>query len=417
MTYTVRFDNISKKYRLGQSRKSLPSLFSSWVRKPFVNSRNLPEDRKAIWALRDVSFELSSGQSLALIGPNGAGKTTILKLLAKITRPTSGQIDINGRLSALIELGTGFHPDLTGRENIFLNGTILGLRQDEIRKRYDEIVAFSELERFLETPLKRYSSGMVVRLGFSVAAAIEPEILLIDEVLAVGDAGFRQKCLERIKSLTESGTTIVLVSHSMWLVQAVCETGLYIDHGQLKFRGNTNDVVDRYDRDLNEKRAKFFKEELSSDAMENAGIEITSIDILNPDSENNGELRHDQSARIDVHYLAYQDLGDLNAVVRIIRTDGATCCMMRTSLDNFPLTINRGSGAFSVTLDPIQLTGGSYYAQVIFRDAADAFGVASALSNWFYVSGEDETFTHSTMNGIFKPNRTWNHSKHEPNYA
>ena len=147
------------------------------------------------------------------------------------------------------------------------------------------------------------------------------------------------------------------------------------------------------------------------------GIEITRIDILNPDSEKDDEIRHDQSARIDVHYLAYQDLGDLNAVVRIIRTDGATCCMMRTSLDNFPINIKKGTGEFSVTLKPIQLTGGTYYAQVIFRDAADTFSITSSLSNWFYVSGEDKTFTHSTMNGIFEPNRTWNLRKHEPYYA
>ena len=164
-----------------------------------------------------MSFELSEGESLALVGANGAGKTTILKLLANITKPTLGSIDIDGQLSALIELGAGFHPDLTGRENIFLNGSILGLNRKQIASQLDEIIAFSELEKFIDTPVKRYSSGMVVRLGFAVASCINPEILLVDEVLAVGDASFQQKCLERIRSLIRCGTSIIFVSHNFYL--------------------------------------------------------------------------------------------------------------------------------------------------------------------------------------------------------
>ena len=234
MKTTIRFEHISKQYRLGLTRTSLPSVISDWIKSTGKHKVNeLPRDKK-FWALEDVSFELKQGESLALIGANGAGKTTILKLLANITRPTSGYININGRLSALIELGAGFHPDLTGRENIFLNGTILGLTRKQITDRFDEIVAFSEIEQFIDTPVKRYSSGMAVRLGFAVASCIQPEILLVDEVLAVGDASFQQKCMHRIRTLINNGTSIIFVSHNFYLVQAVCLTALYLEKGQMK---------------------------------------------------------------------------------------------------------------------------------------------------------------------------------------
>ena len=232
MKPVIEFSNVSKRYNLGLTRTSLPSVISQWVKQALLGSNS--SDRKYHWALRDVSFNLEKGQSLALVGPNGAGKSTILKLLAKITNPTSGKAEVNGQLSALIELGAGFHPDLTGRENIFLNGTILGLTYKDIQRRYDEIVAFSEIEEFIDTPVKRYSSGMTVRLGFAVASCIEPDILLVDEVLAVGDASFRQKCIERIKTLLSNGTSLIFVSHDMGLVRAVCERALYIEHGQVQ---------------------------------------------------------------------------------------------------------------------------------------------------------------------------------------
>ncbi|HIE57822.1 MAG TPA: ABC transporter ATP-binding protein, partial [Anaerolineales bacterium] len=208
----IQFQNISKRYNLGMTRTSLPTAAYQWGRSLLKPAKSQERQKKQyLWALKDVSFDLQRGESLALIGPNGAGKTTILKLLAGITTPTSGNIQINGKLSALIELGAGFHPDLSGRENIFLNGAILGLTRAEVQRKFDEIVAFSELEQFIDTPVKRYSSGMAVRLGFAVAASIDPDILLVDEVLAVGDAAFRQKCMERIRSMLNQGTSIIFV--------------------------------------------------------------------------------------------------------------------------------------------------------------------------------------------------------------
>jgi lipopolysaccharide transport system ATP-binding protein len=369
-------------------------------------------NQQYLWALRDVSFELGEAQSLALIGPNGAGKTTVLKLLANITWPTSGRIETSGRLSALIELGAGFHPDLTGRENIYLNGTILGLKRHEIERRFDEIVAFSELERFLDTPLKRYSSGMAVRLGFSVAACVEPDILLVDEVLAVGDASFRQKCIRRIQDLIEGNTSLIFVSHNLWLVQAVCRSALYIERGQIRHRGPTSEVVDVYDQALHEQRARSFEASRAAETDLGADIEITRVQVLGPDRQENGEFRHDMPAEVQARYVAYRDIGEVNVVVRILRSDGLTCCMMRTKQDGFGVSVGRGAGIVSVHLDPLQLRGGTYYAQAIIRDANDADSMASSNSDWFSVQGSMQSF--SEMNGVFEPRRGWNHREVSP---
>ena len=247
MQTKIRFENVSKQYKLGLTRTSLPALISGNIRKLKKGSSQADVGDQDFWALRDVSFELKESESLALVGANGAGKTTILKLLANITKPTSGVIETSGSLSALIELGAGFHPDLTGRENIFLNGAILGLGRQTIADRFDEIVDFAELERFIDTPVKRYSSGMIVRLGFAVASCVEPDILLVDEVLAVGDAAFQQKCLKRIHDLVDAGTSIIFVSHNFYLVQAVCDTALYLHKGA-GYRPWTDKRCDRYVR-------------------------------------------------------------------------------------------------------------------------------------------------------------------------
>lgn len=410
MKTTVRFDKVSKRYRLGLTRVSLPSLVSERVKRVRARQGIDHADDQFIWALKDASFDLERGQSLALVGPNGAGKTTVLKLLANITQPTEGKINIEGRLSALIELGAGFHPDLTGRENIYLNGTILGLERSDIERRYDEIVAFSELERFLETPLKRYSSGMSVRLGFSVAACIEPEILLVDEVLAVGDAAFRQKCIARIQELIDGGTSLIFVSHNLWLVQTICQSALYIDGGKIKHRGPTGEVIAAYDRDMNEQRAKQLLEHISiREEEDSSDLDIAKIDILNTSSTQEEDITPDDPIEVRIDYMAYRDLGDANLVVRIIRSDGLTCCMMRSKMDGARFSIKRGKGQISLKIAPNQLRGGSYYVQALFRDAMDVHGIANSNSDWFFVQGKSQSY--SEMNGVYEPNRTWVHNE------
>jgi len=239
----IEFENVRKAYRLGQGRGSLrdaiPQLFGR-----VVGRGN--GDRDLLWALDGVSFEVEAGEVLGLIGPNGAGKTTTLKLLSRVIQPTSGRIVVNGRMSALIELGAGFHPDLTGRENVYLNASILGLKKQEVDAKFDEIVEFAELTEFIDTPVKRYSSGMFVRLGFAVAAHVEPDVLLVDEVLAVGDHMFRDKCVQRINAFREVGKTMIIVSHNEEMIQKLCTRTIFLYKGRVVYQGDTQKALNLY---------------------------------------------------------------------------------------------------------------------------------------------------------------------------
>lgn len=250
--------DIAKRYRIGmkeQIHDSLVGAVMSWAKYPIANYRrlrrlsrfnDLEEADDIIWALRDVSFAVDEGEVLGIIGSNGAGKSTLLKVLSRITDPTKGRIEISGKVSSLLEVGTGFHPELTGRENVYLNGTIIGMGKKEIDKKLDQIVSFSGVEKFIDTPIKRYSTGMSVRLAFAVAAHIEPEVLIIDEVLAVGDHEFQQKCLGRMQGVAKEGRTVLFVSHNMAAVNRLCHNVLWLDNGMVKSKGPTQDIIKDY---------------------------------------------------------------------------------------------------------------------------------------------------------------------------
>jgi lipopolysaccharide transport system ATP-binding protein len=260
----IKAENISKVYRLGLKEQQHDSMLAAAIdmaKSPFRNFRRyrslykfsaqeMAEKGAAqedlLWALKDISFTVPGGEVLGIIGHNGAGKSTLLKVLSRITHPTGGRVRIWGRVSSLLEVGTGFHPELTGRENIYLNGTILGMRKEEVKRKFDDIVAFSGVEKFLDTPVKRYSSGMRVRLAFSVAAHLEPEILIIDEVLAVGDADFQNKCLGKMENITKAGRTVLFVSHNMGAVARLCKNALLIEEGCVSMRGSAAQVVNAY---------------------------------------------------------------------------------------------------------------------------------------------------------------------------
>lgn len=241
MAPILEIQQLSKKYKLRTAQRYL-SLRESMSNIFKANNKTTKE----LWALKDVSFNVDQGESIGIIGRNGAGKSTLLKILSKITPPTSGLIKARGRVASLLEVGTGFHPELTGRENIYLNGSILGLRKQEIDSRFDEIVDFAGTEQFLETPLKHYSSGMKLRLAFSVAAFLEPEIMVIDEVLAVGDAAFQKKCLGKMNEVTQSGRTVIFVSHNMGAIRQLCPRTIVLEKGQVQFDGNSDEAVDFY---------------------------------------------------------------------------------------------------------------------------------------------------------------------------
>ncbi len=242
----ITFDRVAKRFRRGEFHDSLRDLIPALTKRLF--SKRNPEELATgeFWALHDVSFDIGRGEALGLVGRNGAGKSTVLKLISGILRPNLGSVTVNGRLSALIEVGAGFHPDLTGRENVFLNGTILGMTRREIRAKFDQIVDFAGLADFIDTPVKRYSSGMYARLGFAVAIHVNPEILLVDEVLSVGDYVFQKKCLDRMQTITESGTTVLFVSHNLRAIQALCPRSILIEGGQVVHDGKTREVTKQY---------------------------------------------------------------------------------------------------------------------------------------------------------------------------
>ncbi len=252
----IRCEGIAKQYRIGEreSYRALRDVVTDAVTAPFRRVRaalqggnGRPSDGPAtIWALKEVGFEVKTGEVVGIIGRNGAGKSTLLKILSRITWPTRGSADIYGRVGSLLEVGTGFHPELTGRENVYLNGAILGMKKAEIARKFDEIVAFSELEKFIDTPVKRYSSGMYVRLAFAVAAHLEPEILIVDEVLAVGDAQFQKKCIGKMQKVGDSGHTVLLVSHNVALVEALCQRAILLDSGEVVARGPASQVTAEY---------------------------------------------------------------------------------------------------------------------------------------------------------------------------
>src|SRR5213082_3206779 len=253
MTIVIQAEKLSKRYRIGEHERyhALRDVLTRALRSPLNFLRR--SDHETFWALKEVSLDGREGEVLGLIGRNGAGKTTLLKILSRITRPTSGWAEIRGRVGSLLEVGTGFHPELTGRENTFLSGAILGMSKREITCKFDEIVAFAELEKFIDTPVKYYSSGMYVRLAFAVAAHLEPEILLVDEVLAVGDINFQKKCLGRMSEVSKAGRTIVFISHQMGQIRRLCERGIWVDHGVIKKDGPALDVVSAHEGSFTER--------------------------------------------------------------------------------------------------------------------------------------------------------------------
>jgi len=248
----IRVDNISKQYHIGAARgaaryMTLRESMAKAVRHPLDRLRRIARHQEdMIWALKGVSFEVMQGEVVGIIGSNGSGKSTLLKVLSRITKPSTGRVELYGRVASLLEVGTGFHPDLTGRENVYLNGAILGMKRREIERKFDEIVAFADIDQFLDTPVKHYSSGMYVRLAFAVAAHLDPDILIVDEVLAVGDMNFQKKCLGKMNDVTRSGRTVLFVSHAMSMVAQLCERVILLERGRINTAGPADEVIARY---------------------------------------------------------------------------------------------------------------------------------------------------------------------------
>jgi lipopolysaccharide transport system ATP-binding protein len=287
----IRVTNLSKRYRIGLHKVRYRTLRESITEKFSRISRREQIEKEYFWALKDIDFEVKKGESLGIIGRNGAGKSTLLKVLSRITKPTKGRAVLDGRVGSLLEVGTGFHPELTGRENIYLNGAILGMMRSEIERKFDEIVDFSGIEKFLETPVKRYSSGMYVRLAFAVAAHLEPEILMVDEVLAVGDAEFQKKCLGKMGEVTSQGRTVLFVSHNLLAVENLCRKALLLDNGKMVEIGDANTVIETY---LSSSSSLLADVDLLANIKDRKGdgtIRLTSFSVEGPDGKRPERIR------------------------------------------------------------------------------------------------------------------------------
>lgn len=324
----ISVHGLGKKYRIGQAEKKADTITGAilnGLKSPLTNLkqiRNLSkldaEEDSIFWALRDVSFEVQEGEVLGIIGHNGAGKSTLLKILSQITEPSTGEVKIRGRVAALLEVGTGFHPELTGRENIYMNGTILGMTKKEIDRKLDEIVDFSGVEKYLDTPVKFYSSGMRVRLGFAVAAHLEPEILIIDEVLSVGDAEFQKKCLGKMEDVSKQGRTVLFVSHNMTAVQNLCYKGIVLKDGIIKFNGPVEEAVHAYLGEYSNQKRELISHGQAE--LENEKVKFISARILNAGAigiaddimiEFRFEYKGKDSPVIDVTFHLYDELNTM----------------------------------------------------------------------------------------------------------
>ena len=386
---SIVFDGVSKEFVFHVDRpRSLQELFLRfWARRGKGR-------KERFWALRDVTFEVGAGESLAIVGENGAGKSTVLKLVCGILKPTSGELRASGSLASLLELGAGFHPDLTGRENIFLYGSILGLSRREMRARLDDIVDFAEVDRFLDVPLRHYSSGMQLRLGFAVATALDPDVLVIDEVLAVGDEAFQKKCLHRIATFQREGRTILFVSHDLDMVKRLCHRALWLEDGYLVGDGSSQEVVDRYRERTWERETERFAEEQvvskkspsatpdessaieeQSTAAESAvrwgtgEIRISDVALHGPDSEPTYLVRTGQSLSVIIKYHVREPVLDPVFGVAIFRDDGLWCYGTNTDIEGITTGVLPASGVVTVEFPGFNLLEGSYALDIAVHHA------------------------------------------------
>lgn len=420
----ISIQGISKRYRLGAiSRRTLSDeLKHAWLKLRGQDSaehigkvhRTSQRTNEIFWALQDITFDIPHGAILGLIGGNGAGKSTLLKILSRITEPTSGQAVIHGRVGSLLEVGTGFHPELTGRENVYMNGTLLGMRKREVAAKFDEIVAFSGVEKFIDTPVKRYSSGMYVRLAFAVAAHLEPEILIVDEVLAVGDAAFQRKCLGKMGEVARSGRTVVFVSHNMAAMQNLCDSCVVLKKGQIAFGpGPVEDGVADY---LTRSRESI-SEALSNrkDRMGHGNIRVTNIEFLNGEGRPVGHFNCGETATFRIHYRIQNPHSSYQCGFSLgIDTDSGTRLTTFDSRDILgPITRLQPEGFVDCRLESLPLGPGMYrlgftlFEGQVIEDAILSAATFQVESGDFFKTGH---FPNTHTPCLLTPNQWHLHS-------
>ncbi|MDV3001986.1 MAG: Vitamin B12 import ATP-binding protein BtuD [Chroococcopsis gigantea SAG 12.99] len=411
----IRVENLSKSYRIGAKQKvpkTAAEAIGGLLGAPLKSLRSLMGETgqdEEFWALKDVSFEVKAGEVVGIIGRNGAGKSTLLKILSRVTKPTSGHAEIRGRVGSLLEVGTGFHPELTGRENIYLNGAILGMRRWEIDKKFDEIVTFAEIDKLLDTPVKRYSSGMYVRLAFAVAAHLETEILIVDEVLAVGDAAFQKKCLGKMSDVaTEEGRTILFVSHNMAAIKKLCCSGIVLERGHLNYGGNQTEAIDRYLQSLTENRLSIANRK---DRAGSGSVKVIEIEIKDDKGVPLDVVQSGQTIDIHLHFQKYTKAKLERVIFSVqINTQFDVPVFLlhnRLSGDNFGELPD--TGTVVCRIDRLPLPAANYpitYSLIQDNLVLDSMNHATEMSvtaGDFYESGELPPITH----GVSLANASW----------
>jgi lipopolysaccharide transport system ATP-binding protein len=367
----LEIKNISKKFIIHHEKKQYLSLRDS-ISAAFKINRN--DTKEIFWALKDISFNVYPGESIGIIGRNGAGKSTLLKILSKITPPSSGKIISRGRIASLLEVGTGFHPELTGKENIFLNGSILGMKRKEIQNKFDEIVDFSGVEKFLDTPLKHYSSGMQLRLAFAVAAFLEPEILLIDEVLAVGDSEFQRKCLGKMDQVSKSGRTILFVSHNLVALENLCTSGVFIKGGEIDYIGNVSTTISKYQYSIAKMQNVSLNER--TDRIGNGHIIITNIELRDTDGKLIDSARSGQSIDLIFKYQStqyYQSQIGLTMGITINTLSGLCIALHHNKLIGKQLNSISQEGTFTIRIHELPLTENIYSITYSLMEGTEYF--------------------------------------------
>lgn len=407
----IEFEHVSKAYRLGASRTSLREAISQIGHKLFSRS-GAQTNNQLFWALNDVSFKVEQGEVLGIIGHNGAGKSTILKLLSKVAYPTSGQIRTQGRMAALIELGAGFHPDLSGRENVYLNGSILGLKRQEIDAQFSSIVEFAGLEKFIDTPVKRYSSGMYVRLAFAVAAHVRADLLLVDEVLSVGDMAFQQRCMAKMNELRDNGATVVFVSHNLAAVQSFCSRVLLLHSGRMATVGDAPSVIETYERLEQETRKAALLRKLAQADTTLLSVEeansfastarMTKIELLNAAGQPEDEFQSTNEMRVRCHYNCPHQIAQPVYMIRVRRrTDSFVCFTMY--MGDPTRAVLQGEGRFEACIKQLLLVPGSYTVETNIHSYGFGGNAVSSLPKPFSINGN----LRSEDAGIYQPLIEW----------
>jgi lipopolysaccharide transport system ATP-binding protein len=404
----IEFNNVWKKFRKGEKLNSLRDSIPGLFKRSFANIAEDGLRQDEFWALQGVDFKIEKGEVVGIIGPNGAGKSTALKLLSGIFEPNQGQVKISGRLSALIEVTAGFHPELTGRENVYLNGTILGMTKKEIDTKFGQIVEFSGIGEFIDTPVKRYSSGMYSRLGFSVASHMDPDILLVDEVLSVGDIAFQAKCTQKMRELLESDITIVLVSHNLPLIQSLCNRVILLQKGKINKEGSPNAIIPYYQNIVYQHQEEEVKKKIASDDYkvkinQESLVNINRI-FLKDEGENIKEkFKPGESILITVEFEAKEKIEQPIFSIDIIRPDEVLCCSANTMDAGYKTNIIDGKGSIDIKFDKMNLAPGIYIIKMSIWDKEMMHPYATVRNDIFRV----ESNRVMSNNAIFLPVMEW----------